>query len=923
MNHLKLFLFLVLNFTLITSSHALSTSRIKLNKEVNGVIFELSKSIENPILKVKTKDSDFINIEIDSPDTENSNIFNFNNTDELVLESNFELEYLKRTYLSSQKSIIAVNKPLNIGGVVSRNIWNDNESLGYLSNSSASLVLQKYGDQINDLEIEKVELTENGRYLTWPLEYAKYIRGIVIHHTATTKDLDNPELAVKNIYEYHTKYKKWGDIGYHYLIAPDGTIFEGRKGGRSVIGGHALPVNKTTIGIAVLGNYQDDEPTEAVLASIIKLSRALSVEYGIEPDKKYIYKRQAFESIMGHRDNDNTACPGEKLYAKIPYIRTQATLPTSKLVRSFPSFLPIIETEYENLDFKITLQNISKNTFNKKQTYLKILDSNQKIEIENDVSSFKTFKVIIKANNLQPGLNSVKFNLYINGKKDEQEFNQIIYRRIPPLKFESKYIDSETIEIINKSKTQINSDNLQILTESGKVLNGTYSNLNLSSGKKVLFKSSEIKEAKSLRIVGKSELKILNQKLLIPLQEKKIEIDSKKLTQAEIINNNEFEIRFKNTLNSTLNINNLTFRFLNKSLGEIELITKNKTVQPDSFIDLRFKTEKNINESYKIPYFAYNANTKINKSLNFITFKDQSSNTSFQQLNSKINTNTPKSLQTPTIKVLLSNVKLNKFEINNSEEFNIITDKGVSKVNSVKVFRQGEKFKIQENGKIYLSKNLKLENKNGIFEITNYENRPTWNTKLNDNQFRGNFIFKYLDGEIKLINEINLEQYLKGLGEVSNSAEEDKIKTIMVAARSYAYYYLAEDRKFNTELYDLDDSPERSQKYLGYGLEKRSPNVAKAVDETKGEIVTFNGKNIKVPYFNQSNGQTKSALEVWGWKNTPYLESVDDSFCKNKVQNGHGVGISGCGASGMAEENYNYKDIIKYFLKDVQINKLY
>lgn len=922
MHYIKFFFIILANFVFISSSSAITHSKINLNTEVNGIVVELTQEIDHPILEIKTPDSDFINLELESLDTGNSNILNFNNTDYIELKTNFDIKFLKRTYLKSKKNLSAVNKPINVGGIVSRNIWNNKEGLGYLSNSSASLVLQKYGEKINDLEVEKVELTENGRYLTWPLEYAKYIRGIVIHHTASTKNLDNPELAVKNIYEFHTKYKKWGDIGYHYLIAPDGTIFEGRKGGRSVIGGHAQPVNKTTIGIAVIGNYQEDEPSEAVLASIIKLSRALSVEYGIEPDKKFIYKRKAYESIMGHSDNDHTLCPGKYLYDKLDYIRSQATLTNSNLVRSFPSFLPIIETQEESLDFKVTLQNISKNTFNKDRTYLKIQDTNQKIKIKEDIKRYKTFNMIIKAKDLKPGLNSVKFNLFINGEKEEQVFNQIIYRRIPPLEFETNYLDPETIEIINRSKTIINSDDIYVITESGKIINGTYSNQKLIKNKKILFKSSEIKRAQSLRIIGKSEVKILNKKLLIPLQVKKIDINPDKLTKADIINQNKFEIDFKNFTDSNININNLNFSFLNKSLGEIKLLNKNIIIKPNSEIKLQFATEKNIKQSYKIPYFTYNGSRKINKSLKYIIFNYEPTVNS-QVEAKKASKTIIESEEVPSIKIFLSNINLQNFEISNTKEFKIISDLGTSKLKTVKIYKQGNKFKIEHNGKSYLSSSLKLENLNGIFEILNYENRPTWNTKLNDNQFRGNLIFNNTNNQIKLINEINLENYLMGLGEVSNSAEEDKIKTIMVAARSYAYYYLSDDRKFNTNLYDLDDSPERSQKYLGYGLEKRSPNVVKAVKETKGEIVTFNGLNIKVPYFNQSDGKTKSALEVWGWKNTPYLKSVADDYCENKIQNGHGVGISGCGASGMAKANYNYKDIIKYYLKDVKINKLY
>lgn len=62
----------------------------------------------------------------------------------------------------------------------------------------------------------------------------------------------------------------------------------------------------------------------------------------------------------------------------------------------------------------------------------------------------------------------------------------------------------------------------------------------------------------------------------------------------------------------------------------------------------------------------------------------------------------------------------------------------------------------------------------------------------------------------------------------------EKIKTIVVAARSYAKHYMSpQNRKYNTKLYDGSDDPDSFQKYLGYGYESRSPNVALQVDNTR------------------------------------------------------------------------------------------
>ncbi|MBN2086863.1 N-acetylmuramoyl-L-alanine amidase [Candidatus Peregrinibacteria bacterium] len=211
----------------------------------------------------------------------------------------------------------------------------------------------------------------------------------------------------------------------------------------------------------------------------------------------------------------------------------------------------------------------------------------------------------------------------------------------------------------------------------------------------------------------------------------------------------------------------------------------------------------------------------------------------------------------------------------------------------------------------------------GIMEISTWENRPAWNKELNDNQFRGIVEARVINNQVAYINELPLEDYIKGLGEVSNDSPLEKQKTIAVLARTYAsFYMLEENRKFPGMPYDGSDDPEIFQKYLGYGMEKRSPNFVGAAALTKNEIVTYNGKLVKTPYFNQSEGRTLSAEEVWGWKDTPYLKSVPDPWCVGRVKRGHGVGLSGFGATAQANEGKNYIEIIKYYFTGVEVEKL-
>jgi len=211
----------------------------------------------------------------------------------------------------------------------------------------------------------------------------------------------------------------------------------------------------------------------------------------------------------------------------------------------------------------------------------------------------------------------------------------------------------------------------------------------------------------------------------------------------------------------------------------------------------------------------------------------------------------------------------------------------------------------------------------GVVTIVSMERRPTWNKDLNDNQFRGVVEMRVVSDQLAYINELPLEDYLKGLAEVSNGDPTEKLKTIAVLARTYARFYMSDDnRKFPDMPYDGSDDPAIFQRYLGYGVETRSPNFVTAATDTKDMVVTYQGKMVKTPYFNQSDGRTRSAQEVWGWTTTPYLVSVSDPACKGLELKGHGVGLSGFGATAMANEGKKFDEIIKYYYTGVAIQSV-
>jgi hypothetical protein len=145
-----------------------------------------------------------------------------------------------------------------------------------------------------------------------------------------------------------------------------------------------------------------------------------------------------------------------------------------------------------------------------------------------------------------------------------------------------------------------------------------------------------------------------------------------------------------------------------------------------------------------------------------------------------------------------------------------------------------DKLNIILNNKSYSGSEVKLTH--GVVRIDSWDRVPDWDKtgKYNDNLFRDTIRVINQKGKLVVINDLPLEWYLKWLGEVSNGDLSEKVKTIIVSARSYAKYYMdPKNRKFGTNLYDGSDNPDEFQKYLGYGYETRSPIVAKLVDATR------------------------------------------------------------------------------------------
>lgn len=172
----------------------------------------------------------------------------------------------------------------------------------------------------------------------WTPKYRR-VTHMVIHNTATPNNDTDFAARVRAIWYYHANTRGWGDIGYNYVIDPNGVVYEGRAGGDDVEAGHAYPFNIGTTGIGLLGNFQTVAPSASAQASLIDLLSWKASQRGIDPKAvepitgytncgtKITLERP---TIAGHRDfrgvacgkpYNKTTCPGDKLWSMLPQIR--------------------------------------------------------------------------------------------------------------------------------------------------------------------------------------------------------------------------------------------------------------------------------------------------------------------------------------------------------------------------------------------------------------------------------------------------------------------------------------------------------------------------------------------------------------------------------------------------------------------------
>ncbi len=150
---------------------------------------------------------------------------------------------------------------------------------------------------------------------------------LIVHHGASSNTSSNWAAVVASYFDYHVNTNGWSDIGYNYLVAPDGTLFVGRGGGENVQGAHMCGRNANTMGVCMIGNYVSEQPTAAAVDKLVKILAWKASVNGIDAlgSSNLANYGLNLANVCGHQDGcggpSATECPGNMLWAQLPTIR--------------------------------------------------------------------------------------------------------------------------------------------------------------------------------------------------------------------------------------------------------------------------------------------------------------------------------------------------------------------------------------------------------------------------------------------------------------------------------------------------------------------------------------------------------------------------------------------------------------------------
>ncbi len=186
------------------------------------------------------------------------------------------------------------------------------------------------------------------------------------------------------------------------------------------------------------------------------------------------------------------------------------------------------------------------------------------------------------------------------------------------------------------------------------------------------------------------------------------------------------------------------------------------------------------------------------------------------------------------------------------------------------------------------------------------------NTWFSGYSYCGGFEYNRVNGnDITVINVVGLHDYIKGViaYEMNPSWNIEALKAQALCAKSYTMANLGKHKSLGFDICNTTDC----QVY--YGTRQQTKNSNKAVDDTYGLFIKYNGKVVPAFYHASSGGATEDAENVWG-NSSAYLKGVEDTYLVQTMPYTFTITNSQI-RDVLIGKGYNVSNITDYYVSEV------
>ncbi|KKT26988.1 MAG: N-acetylmuramoyl-L-alanine amidase family 2 [Parcubacteria group bacterium GW2011_GWA2_43_9b] len=814
-----------------------------------------------------------------------------------------------------------------------------------------------------------------------PSDYQPVER-IILHDTGcdasnpTCNNNQNPVATIQAMYRYHAVTRGWGDIGYNYIIDQQGRIYEGRYGGNGSRGAHVF-VDKTkdnfnfgTIGITVLGNYGKIQPAEAVYQSLIRLVAWLAATNNLDPQGTrsssiWNFTTSEFSSlyngpiVVGHKDVEKgNPDPGLLDVAKVRRATADFAAKYRNYIYQVDSLPKIYKIGsgtrqiYNDLPTYVSMGGVYRGSVIISQTQADLFSESRFLKYpDGSLLRIKdNFSVYLIQDGQKRNLNvSVKQFMVLGFDFDRvrvvEETDLAGYLETDMVKYgpdKQLLSDGQRVYLIQAGqKRWIPSDALfATLGYSWSKIKSAPTDLkNYLDGAVLSYPDGTLLQAagqEAVYLVSGGQLsRFISAEIFLNLKynwSKIKKIPAEELAYYPI---GDF-VKYKDGALLRPNDENNVYLI---SGGKPQLVDgatfKKKKYK---WVNVLVISAQDFHILYRGAAIEQPISTQLSPSPSATPTPSLTPVPSPTPtiIPTPASSSSPISSSEPKMRVAVYEVTAPSVTLTANMPFNILDKTGQIVVG--KAANENYVYNISASSTAFVR--IVPQSTDGIVQIVSYEDHPAWKPSLNYNQFHGTMeiVYSAKSNKIWAVNELRLEDYLKGIAEINQTDSAEHQKTMIVASRTYAYYYILKGGKRGADEVYILNNTSADQLYKGYTRELSAPAVVDAVNFTRGEVAVYNGAPIVTAYSSGApelaTSGTKNACTVWGNQycqagfeylagevkdpaNAPYTQSV----CGG---GNHCVGLSAAGSRQFSLTGAkNYQEVLKYYYSGTEIKKIY